>query len=238
MFGSAVTDLFNDACAGTFNWTWCRGRIESRRPTGGKIAFMSAAVLVVVAYLVGSLSFAVIVSRAYGLPDPHTYGSGNPGATNVLRSGRKSAAVLTLLGDALKGFAVVFVARIFADSWGLESTDIALAALAVFAGHLFPVYFGFKGGKGVATAAGILFALSPLLGLAVAGVWVGVFAVTRTSSLAALTASLCAPILTGVILGWGTTAVAVLAIVVLIFYRHRENIRRLLDGTEGKVRSR
>lgn len=202
------------------------------------MAFMPAAVLVVVAYLIGSLSFAVIVSRAYGLPDPHTYGSGNPGATNVLRSGRKSAAVLTLLGDALKGFFVVFVARILAASWGLESTDIALAALAVFAGHLFPVYFGFKGGKGVATAAGILFGLSPLLGLAVAGVWVGVFAVTRTSSLAALAASLCAPILTGVILGWGTTVVAVLMIVVLIFYRHRDNIRRLLDGTEGKVRSR
>lgn len=199
---------------------------------------MPTVVLVVVAYLVGSLSFAVIVSRAYGLPDPHTYGSGNPGATNVLRSGRKSAAVLTLLGDALKGFAVVFVARIFAATWGLEPTDIALAALAVFAGHLFPVYFGFKGGKGVATAAGILIALSPLLGLAVAGVWVGVFAVTRTSSLAALTASLCAPVLTGVFLGWGTTVVAVLAIVVLIFYRHRDNIRRLLDGTEGKVRSR
>jgi glycerol-3-phosphate acyltransferase PlsY len=173
MFGSAVTGLFNDACDGTFNWTWCRSRIASRWLTGGKIAFMPAAVLVVVAYLVGSLSFAVIVSRAYGLPDPHSYGSGNPGATNVLRSGRKSAAVLTLLGDALKGFAVVFVARIFAASWGLEPTDIALAALAVFAGHLFPVYFGFKGGKGVATAAGILFALSPLLGLAVAGVWGG-----------------------------------------------------------------
>jgi glycerol-3-phosphate acyltransferase PlsY len=199
---------------------------------------MVTAVLVLVAYLVGSLSFAVLVSRAYGLPDPHTYGSGNPGATNVLRSGRKSAAVLTLVGDALKGLAVVVVARVFAVAWGLDAIDIALAAFAVFAGHLFPVYFGFKGGKGVATAAGIMIALSPWLGLAVAGVWVAVLAITRYSSGAALAASASAPILTGFILGWGPASVAVLAMVVLIFYRHRENIRRLLAGTESKVGSR
>lgn len=199
---------------------------------------MPTAVLVVVAYLVGSLSFAVLVSRAYGLPDPHTYGSGNPGATNVLRSGRKSAALFTLLGDALKGFVVVLVARLFAASWGLDATDIALAAIAVFAGHLFPVYFGFKGGKGVATAAGILFALSPWIGLAVAGVWAVVLAATRYSSGAALTSAAAAPILTGLILGWGPAVVAVLAMVILIFYRHRENIRRLMAGTESKVGSR
>lgn len=199
---------------------------------------MSTAVLVVVAYLVGSLSFAVLVSRAYGLPDPHTYGSGNPGATNVLRSGRKSAALFTLLGDALKGFVVVLVARLFADSWGLDATDIALAAIAVFAGHLFPVYFGFKGGKGVATAAGILFALSPWLGLAVMVVWATVLALTRYSSGASLMAAASAPVLFGLILGWNPTAVAVLAMTALIFYRHRENIRRLLAGKESKVGSR
>ncbi len=199
---------------------------------------MPTAVLVVVAYLVGSLSFAVLVSRAYGLPDPHTYGSGNPGATNVLRSGRKSAALFTLLGDALKGFVVVLAARLLAASWGLDATDIALAAIAVFAGHLFPVYFGFKGGKGVATAAGILFALSPWIGLAVAGVWAVVLAATRYSSGAALTSAAAAPILTGLILGWGPAVVAVLAMVILIFYRHRENIRRLMAGTESKVGSR
>jgi acyl phosphate:glycerol-3-phosphate acyltransferase len=132
----------------------------------------------------------------------------------------------------------VMVARAFASSWGLDATDIALAALAVFCGHLFPVYFGFKGGKGVATAAGILFALSPWLGLAVSGVWACTFAVSRISSVAALVASLSAPILAGALLGWGVTAVAVLAMVVLIFYRHRENVRRLLAGTEGRVRSR
>lgn len=199
------------------------------------MAGMPTVVLVIVAYLVGSLSFAVIVSRAYGLPDPHSYGSGNPGATNVLRSGRKSAAALTLVGDALKGFVVVLLARVFAGTWGFDDTAIALAGLAAFAGHLYPVWFGFKGGKGVATAAGILFGLSPWLGLAVAGVWLAVLAATRYSSGAALAASGLAPILTGLILGWGPAAAAVLVMVALIFYRHRENIRRLVTGTESKV---
>lgn len=199
------------------------------------MAGMPTVVLVIVAYLVGSLSFAVIVSRAYGLPDPHSYGSGNPGATNVLRSGRKSAAALTLVGDALKGFVVVLLARVFAGTWGFDDTAIALAGLAAFAGHLYPVWFGFKGGKGVATAAGILFGLSPWLGLAVAGVWLAVLGATRYSSGAALAASGLAPILTGLILGWGPAAAAVLVMVALIFYRHRENIRRLVTGTESKV---
>ena len=199
---------------------------------------MTTAVVVIVAYLVGSLSFAVIVSRLYGLPDPHTYGSGNPGATNVLRTGRKSAAVFTLLGDALKGFVVVWSARFFAADWGLDATAIALAALAVFAGHLFPVYFGFKGGKGVATAAGILLALSLWLGLAVAAVWLIVLVATRYSSGSSLAAAAAAPVLSGLILGWNAIAVAVLAMTALIFYRHRANIRRLLAGTESKVGSR
>jgi glycerol-3-phosphate acyltransferase PlsY len=199
---------------------------------------MTTAVVSIVAYLIGSLSFAVIVSRLYGLPDPQTYGSGNPGATNVLRTGRKSAAVFTLLGDALKGFVVVWIARHFAVDWGLDATDIALAALAVFAGHLFPVYFGFKGGKGVATAAGILLALSLWLGLAVAAVWLIVLGATRYSSGSSLAAAAAAPVLSGLILGWNAIAAAVLAMTALIFYRHRANIRRLLAGTESKVGSR
>jgi len=199
---------------------------------------MVTVVVAIVAYLVGSLSFAVIVSRLYGLPDPHTYGSGNPGATNVLRTGRRSAAALTLLGDALKGFVVVWVARHFASDWGLDVDGIALAALAVFAGHLFPVYFGFKGGKGVATAAGILLALSPWLGLAVGAVWLIVLGATRYSSGSSLAAAAAAPVLSGLILGWNAIAVAVLAMTALIFYRHRANIRRLLAGTESKVGSR
>ena len=199
---------------------------------------MITVVVVIVAYLVGSLSFAVIVSRLYGLPDPHTYGSGNPGATNVLRTGRKSAAALTLVGDALKGFAVVWVVRHFAAEWGLGNIYIALAALAVFAGHLFPVYFGFKGGKGVATAAGILLALSPWLGLAVGAVWLIVLGASRYSSGSSLAAAAAAPVLSGLILGWNAIAVAVLAMAALIFYRHRANIRRLLAGTESKVGSK
>lgn len=199
---------------------------------------MVTVVVAIVAYLVGSLSFAVIVSRLYGLPDPHTYGSGNPGATNVLRTGRRSAAALTLLGDALKGFVVVWVTRHFAADWGLDVDGIALAALAVFAGHLFPVYFGFKGGKGVATAAGILLALSPWLGLAVGAVWLIVLGATRYSSGSSLAAAAAAPVLSGLILGWNAIAVAVLAMTALIFYRHRANIRRLLAGTESKVGSR
>ena len=199
---------------------------------------MVTVVVAIVAYLVGSLSFAVIVSRLYGLPDPHTYGSGNPGATNVLRTGRRSAAALTLLGDALKGFVVVWVARHFAADWGLDVDGIALAALAVFAGHLFPVYFGFKGGKGVATAAGILLALSPWLGLAVGAVWLIVLGATRYSSGSSLAAAAAAPVLSGLILGWNAIVVAVLAMAALIFYRHRANIRRLLAGTESKVGSR
>jgi acyl phosphate:glycerol-3-phosphate acyltransferase len=199
---------------------------------------MVTAVVAIVAYLVGSLSFAVIVSRLYGLPDPHTYGSGNPGATNVLRTGRKSAAALTLVGDALKGFVVVWVVRHFAAEWGLGTVDIALAALAVFAGHLFPVYFGFKGGKGVATAAGILLALSFWLGLAVGAVWLIVLGATRYSSGSSLAAAAAAPVLSGLILGWNAIAVAVLAMTMLIFYRHRANIQRLLAGTESKVGSK
>ena len=203
-----------------------------------KIPAMITVLVALVAYLVGSLSFAVIVSRAYRLPDPHSYGSGNPGATHVLRSGRKSAAVLTLLGDALKGFVVVWAVRHWDAGPGIGSSDIAIAAIAVFAGHLYPVYFGFKGGKGVATAAGILFALSPWLGLATLATWAAAFAVTRMSSVGALTAAVAAPVVAVVMFGPGAIAAAVLLMGVLIVYRHRSNIRKLLAGTESRVGSR
>ena len=147
----------------------------------------------VVAYLIGSLSFAVIVSRAHGLPDPHSYGSGNPGATNVLRSGSKKAAILTLLGDTLKGVAAVLLAKVFAAQFGITAVGIALVAITVFLGHLFPLFFGFKGGKGVATAAGVLWALDWRVGLGLTLIWALVFALTRVSSLSALIGSAMAP---------------------------------------------
>jgi len=145
------------------------------------------------AYLVGSLSFAVIVSRLIGLDDPRTYGSQNPGATNVLRSGNKQAAVATLLFDALKGYFPVLLVKLFGSAFGLDDRAVALVAISAFIGHLWPVFFAFKGGKGVATAAGILFGVEPLLGAAVMGTWLLVAFVFRYSSLAALSASLLAP---------------------------------------------
>ena len=150
---------------------------------------------IVLAYLIGSLSFAVIVSRLFSLPDPRKHGSGNPGATNMLRTGRKSAAALTLIGDMAKGGLAVYLARYFGAQYGVEMVATYGAAVAVFLGHLYPVFFGFKGGKGVATALGVLLAISPWLGLATLASWLIVFALTRISSLAALTAATLAPIL-------------------------------------------
>ena len=199
---------------------------------------MPTVLVALVAYLVGSLSFAVIVSRAYRLPDPHTYGSGNPGATNVLRSGRKSAAVFTLVGDTLKGFIVVWAVVQWGAGYGLGANDIAVATVAVFAGHLYPLYFGFRGGKGVATAAGILLALSPWLGLATLAVWALAFGLTRTSSVGALAAAVAAPVIAVLLFGLGAPVAAVLLMAVLIVYRHRSNIRKLLAGTESRVGSR
>ena len=189
---------------------------------------------VVPAYLMGSLSFAVIVSRLIGLPDPRKHGSGNPGATNMLRTGNKSAAALTLIGDMAKGWLAVYLARYFGAQYGMEITATYGAAVAVFLGHLYPIFFGFKGGKGVATALGVLFAISPWLGLAALASWLIVFAITRISSLAALTASTLSPILGSYLIG-GTLPVAALCIIsALIFWRHRTNIRRLLTGEEGR----
>ncbi len=189
--------------------------------------------IVLAAYLIGSLSFAVILSRLFGMPDPRSYGSGNPGATNVLRSGRKAVAALTLLGDALKGAAAVLLARWATARYSLPDYTPALAGLAAFAGHLWPVFFGFKGGKGVATALGLLLALNPWLGLACAATWLVVFAVTRVSSLSALMAAGLAPVYAWLLEGNVVQTAAIGGLAVLIFWRHKANIARLLSGEES-----
>ncbi len=190
-----------------------------------------AAIGAVVAYLIGSLSFAVIVSRLFGLADPRSYGSGNPGATNVLRSGNKAAAILTLLFDALKGYFPVVIAQ----HLGLDTLTITAVGLGAFIGHLWPVFFKFEGGKGVATAAGVLLGFAPALGGLVLLVWLGMAVVFRYSSLAALTASIAAPIIQ--LQGWGFSAMTfgVIVMSVLLIWRHEANIRKLLAGQESKL---
>jgi acyl phosphate:glycerol-3-phosphate acyltransferase len=196
---------------------------------------MATAAFILIGYLIGSLSFAVIVSKAFGLPDPHTYGSGNPGATNVLRTGNKLAAVLTLLGDGLKGWFAVFLAQRLAWRFGVDDAGIAGVALAVFVGHLFPVFFRFKGGKGVATAAGVLFAIDWRIGLGTLVTWLVIAFFFRYSSLAALVAAAFAPFATALVLGFNVYAAAVLAIAALLVWRHAENIGKLLAGTESRI---
>ena len=197
-------------------------------------------VLALAGYLFGSLSFAVIVSRVMGLDDPRTYGSQNPGATNVLRSGNKKAALATLLLDALKGYFPVLLVKWYGPAFGLDDEAVAVVAMAAFVGHLWPVFFRFKGGKGVATAAGILFAVEPVLGAAVMGTWLLVAFVTRYSSLAALMASVLSPgyYLFGNEALWQTSAAELLSVMVmslLLLWRHKENIGRLLRGQESKI---
>ena len=194
--------------------------------------------LVLVAYLIGSISFAVVVSRLYGLPDPRTFGSRNPGATNMLRGGNRQAALWTLIGDTLKGVLAVLLAQAVLPAGPQAETWLALATLAVFLGHLFPVFFGFAGGKGVATAAGILLALDWPLGLCTLLVWGGIFALTRVSSMAALGASLLAPLFAAWLLGRGPLLGAVVAMAALLIWRHRSNIRKLLDGEEAAFKRR
>jgi acyl phosphate:glycerol-3-phosphate acyltransferase len=187
------------------------------------------------AYLMGSLSFAVIVSRVMGLSDPRTYGSGNPGATNVLRSGNKAAAVLTLLLDALKGFVPVVLVDQFGARFGLGEGTVALVALAAFLGHLWPVFFRFNGGKGVATAAGVLLGLNPWLGLATLATWAIIAAFFRYSSLAAIVAAVFAPFYQLLIWGGGPAAISVTVMGLLLVWRHSANIQKLLNGTETKI---
>ena len=187
------------------------------------------------AYLLGSLSFAVIVSKAFGMADPRSYGSGNPGATNVLRSGKKLAAVLTLLGDALKGWLAVWLALRFQAELQLDNVTIGLVAVAVLVGHMWPVFFGFKGGKGVATAVGVLLALSWLTALICAAVWLVMAFGFKVSSLAALVASAISPLVAWFFMPHLSWLLAVAVIAVLVLYRHQSNIRNLLSGRESKI---
>ena len=192
---------------------------------------------VVAAYLIGSLSFAVIVSKFYGLDDPRSYGSGNPGATNVLRSGRKKAAALTLLGDALKGLVAVLLARWLQSYFGLADEVVAAVAVAVLAGHMWPLFFGFKGGKGVATALGVLLALSWPVALICAAVWLMMAFGLKISSLAALTATVISPLAAMFLVQQPSWQAAIAVIAALVLLRHRSNIQNLLSGKQSKIGS-
>jgi len=205
--------------------------------------FLLPLLATVVSYLVGSLSFAVLVSRLMGLNDPRTYGSKNPGATNVLRSGNRKAAVLTLLLDAFKGWLPVVLVQAWGGAWGLGAGTVALVGLAAFLGHLYPVFFRFQGGKGVATAAGVILAFNPWLGLASLATWVIVAYFFRFSSLAAIVTAVFAPayFLLGRGVAWEAPGVMVLSLAVmgvLLIWRHAENINRLLAGTESRLGSK
>ena len=191
--------------------------------------------VVVLAYLLGSLSFAVIVSKAMGMADPRSYGSGNPGATNVLRSGKKKAAVLTLLGDALKGLVAVVIAKCLWDAGHITEATVAWVSVAVLVGHMWPVFFGFKGGKGMATAVGVLFALSWPVALICTIVWLIMAFGLKISSLAALVATVLSPILAWYFIDESSWCWAVLVIAVLVLYRHKSNIQNLLSGKESKI---
>jgi glycerol-3-phosphate acyltransferase PlsY len=190
---------------------------------------------VLAAYLIGSLSFAVIVSRVFGLADPRSYGSKNPGATNVLRSGNKKAAILTLVFDALKGGVPVLLVQFYGPRFGLGEGTVAMVGLAAFLGHLWPVFFKFEGGKGVATAAGVLLAFNVWLGLATLATWIVVAFVFRYSSLAALAAAALAPLYQLLIWGAGPLAAAIVVMSLLLIWRHSANIQKLLAGTESKL---
>jgi glycerol-3-phosphate acyltransferase PlsY len=190
---------------------------------------------VIAAYLIGSLSFAVIVSRLMGLSDPRSYGSKNPGATNVLRSGNKTAAILTLVLDALKGYVPVVAALLLAPRLGWGEGTVAWVGLAAFVGHLWPVFFRFQGGKGVATAAGVLLAINPWLGLATLASWLIIAAFFRYSSLASIVAALFAPFYQLLIWGGGPAALPIIVMSLLLVWRHEGNIRKLLAGTESRI---
>ncbi|WP_338849965.1 glycerol-3-phosphate 1-O-acyltransferase PlsY [Massilia sp. W12] len=199
---------------------------------------MTTLLFVLAAYLIGSISFAVVVSRGFGLADPRTYGSKNPGATNVLRSGNKKAAILTLLGDSLKGWFAVFAAKQWGPQLQLDESGVALVALAVFLGHLWPLFSRFVGGKGVATALGVLLALNLWLGLATLITWLAVAYAFRYSSLAAIVAAIFAVFYQGLLFGLAPELFAVGAMSLLLVYRHGANISNLLAGKESKIGSK
>jgi glycerol-3-phosphate acyltransferase PlsY len=206
-------------------------------------SYLPSLIAILLSYLLGSLSFAVIVSKALGMADPRSYGSKNPGATNVLRSGNKGAALATLLLDAIKGWLPVFLIHHYGQGFGMGQGTAAVAGLAAFLGHLYPVFFGFQGGKGVATAAGALVGIDWLLGLATGSTWLIIAIFFRYSSLASIVAAFFAPAyyLIGGQIAWPldlTVLLALVSISLLLIWRHRENIRRLAAGTESKLGSK
>ncbi|MGV8898266.1 MAG: glycerol-3-phosphate 1-O-acyltransferase PlsY [Burkholderiaceae bacterium] len=199
---------------------------------------MTSILFAIAAYLIGSISFAVVVSKLFRLSDPRSYGSGNPGATNVLRSGNKKAALLTLLGDGAKGWLAVWLTLRFGPQCGVGEGGFALVVLAVFLGHLWPVFFRFVGGKGVATALGVLLGLSAWLGLATLITWLVIAYAFRYSSLAALIAAVFAPFYYGLMFGVNPILFAVLAMSALLVFRHRQNIANLMAGKESRLGSK
>lgn len=199
---------------------------------------MNTVLFGIAAYLIGSISFAVVVSKLFGLSDPRTYGSKNPGATNVLRSGNKAAAALTLLGDCVKGWFAVWLAQKYGPQYGVGDSGIALVAIAVFIGHLWPVFFRFVGGKGVATALGVLLGINVWLGVATLVTWLVIAYAFRYSSLAALVAGIFAPFYYGLLFGVDATLAAVLLMSGLLLYRHGKNIGNLMAGKESRIGSK
>jgi glycerol-3-phosphate acyltransferase PlsY len=197
--------------------------------------FLIVVLAMLAAYLLGSVSCAVVCSRLFGLADPRSYGSKNPGATNVLRSGNKVAAVCTLIGDMGKGWLAVFLAQTYGSEFGLTRVLVGAVALAVFFGHLYPVFLKFKGGKGVATAGGVLLGIDPLLGLITMGIWLAVAFTLRYSSLAALTAAVAAPLVALMSWGGGVQSLVVGIIAIMLVARHWGNLQRLMAGTEPKI---
>jgi glycerol-3-phosphate acyltransferase PlsY len=202
------------------------------------MSFLYLAFAFVLAYLLGSIPFAVVVSRSFGLADPRSYGSGNPGATNVLRSGNKFAAALTLFGDGFKGWLAIFLARKFGADFGWNDNLVALIGLAAFFGHLFPIFLKFKGGKGVATAAGVLLGINLGLGLGVLATWIVVVLVFRYSSLGALIAAAAAPLFAGLSSGFDFSVMVVGIMSLALIGKHWANLQRLMAGTEPKLGSK
>ncbi|MBU1692012.1 MAG: glycerol-3-phosphate 1-O-acyltransferase PlsY [Gammaproteobacteria bacterium] len=196
---------------------------------------MNTVIFILAAYLIGSVSFAVLTSKMFGLPDPRTFGSKNPGATNVLRTGKKLAAAVTLLGDGAKGWLAVFLALRLAPVYGLDETVVAASAIGVFLGHVYPIFFGFHGGKGVATVLGILLALNPWLGLAALATWLLATYMWRISSLSALIAAVFTPLYAWLWLKSGVLVAAVAAVSLLLIWRHKSNIQNLLSGKEHAI---
>jgi glycerol-3-phosphate acyltransferase PlsY len=196
---------------------------------------LNTLIFAVAAYLIGSVSFAIVVSKAFRLADPRTFGSGNPGATNVLRTGNKAAAALTLLGDCVKGVVPVALAVYFDERLALGDAGIALASVAVFAGHVWPLFFRFKGGKGVATALGVLLGLNPILGLATLLTWIVIAYAFRYSSLAALISALFAPFYYTLLFGLNPIGFAVVVMSAILIWRHRSNIGNLIAGKESRI---